>query len=73
MASSRFKVVAAAPPPAPQRVVKDAQWVLIMLVYFELDASQTKSEKELHQKAEQHVANFVNDDEDARSEEGIQF
>lgn len=77
MASARIKIVAAAPPVAPQKVVKDIQWLLISLVFFELHASPSKSEKEIHIKAEkyfaQHVANFVNEDEDARSDEGINF
>ena len=67
----------AARPPAPQKLIKDAQSILILLVFFELHASQTKSEKDIHLKAlkyyEQHVENFVHEDVDARSDEGVQF
>lgn len=73
----KLKVVAAARPPAPPKLVKDVQCLLILLVYFELHTCQTKSEKDLHAKAlkyyEQNVANFVNEDIDARSDEGIEF
>ena len=73
----KLKVVAAARPPAPPKLVKDVQCLLILLVFFELHTCQTKSEKDLHAKAlkyyEQNVANFVNEDIDARSDEGINF
>ena len=73
----RPKVVSAARPPAPPKLVKDVQCLLILSVLFELHTCQTKSEKDLHAKAfkyyEQNVANFVNEDFDARSDEGIHF
>ena len=73
----KLKVVVAPRPPAPPKLVKDVQCLLILLVFFELHTCQTKSEKDLHAKAfkyyEQNVANFVNEDIDARSDEGINF
>ena len=45
--------------------------------FFELHSCQTKNEKDIHLKAmkyyEQNVANFVNVDADARSDEEVQF
>ena len=73
----KVKVVVASRQPAPTKVVKEAQCLLILLVFFELHTTQTKSEKDIFTRAlkyyEQNVANFVNEDLDARSEEGIQF
>ena len=73
----KLKVVVATRPPATPKAVKDIQSLLILLVFFELHTTQTKNEKDIHIRAlkyyEQNVANFVNDDLDARSEEGIQF
>ena len=73
----KLKVVSGPRNPAPQKLVKEAQCLLILLVFFELHGTQTKSEKDIHIKAlkyyEQNVANFVNDDVDARSDEGMEF
>ena len=69
----KLKVVSGPRNPAPQKLVKEAQCILILLVFFELHGTQTKSEKGIHVKAliyyEQNVANFVNDDVHARSDE----
>lgn len=73
----KLKVVAAPRSSAPQKLIKDAQSLIILLVFFELHTTQVKNEKDIHVRAlkyyEQNVANFVNDDVDARSDEGIQF
>jgi hypothetical protein len=74
---AKVKVVSAPKSAAPQKLVKDAQSLLILLVFFELHTTQTKSEKDIFVKAtkyyEQNVQNFVNKDIDARSDEGVQF
>ena len=73
----KVKVVAASKGAASQKLVKDAQSLLILLVFFELHSTQTKSEKDIFAKAikyyEQNVLNFVNKDLDARSDEGVKF
>jgi hypothetical protein len=74
---AKVKVVSAPKSAAPQKLVKDAQSLLILLVFFELHTTQTKSEKDIFVKAtknyDQNVQNFVNKDIDARSDEGVQF
>ena len=72
----KVKVVVASRQPAPISAIV-GQCLLILLVFFEFHTTQTKSEKDIFSGAlkyyEQNVANFVDEDLDARSEEGIQF
>ena len=61
--SLKTKVVVAARQLPPPKMVKDAQCILILLVFFELHTTQTKCEKDVFVKAlkyfEQNVKNFV--------------